>query len=425
MKETGPSNITPPAVRFSRTSLVRRFFLRSALAFLALTVLIATWDVLTYDPTVWQTDYARLKNDMARGYANLDWMVEHRKHDLPSIDRKTTAALENAHSRVRAFLAIRGFVRNFKDPHLRLVFDRGERPSADAQPLVTAASVAEAEQTTFVDSLAGHSCHGAGYEEGDHAFNFPFERIPGFRPVAGGDFPTAMIGDTGVLRIAQLGEDQYLSACELVYHAGVGARALKLEVRKLLQSKLRAAITELQTQGARRLLVDITGNGGGTEWVSEVVALMTDMPLSRDAARLLADACDRSGIWRGESVCPALAIPGEPTRIHGLGPWRGPLLLLVDRGTGSAAEDFVAWLKINRVATVMGETTAGAGGGYVNGGTRTRFRASPFSVRMPNCARFLADGTNEIEGIAPDIALPMQEKNRDVKAAAQALALAR
>jgi hypothetical protein len=26
---------------------------------------------------------------------------------------------------------------------------------------------------------------------------------------------------------------------------------------------------------------------------------------------------------------------------------------------------------------------------------------------MPNCARFLDDGTNEIEGITPDVVLPM------------------
>lgn len=425
MNETGLSYVNPRDVRSNRASRVIRLFRRIALAFLAMTVLVAGWDVLTYDATEWQVDYARLKRDMARGYANLDWMVEHRKLDLPAIDRETTTAIDNAHSRVRAFLAIRLFVQRFKDPHLRLVFERGERPLADPLPLVTAASVAVAEQTTFVDRPAGGSCGNAGYEEGRHAFVFPFERIPGFRSVGGGDFPTAMIGDTGVLRIAQLGEDQYLSACESVYRAGIGERALKLEVRKLQQSRLRAAIAELQAQGASRLLVDITGNGGGTEWVREAIALMTDLPLDRDAARLLADSCDRSGIWRGEPVCPALAFPGKPVRIQGLGAWRGPLLVLVDRGTGSAAEDFVAWLKINGVATVLGETTAGAGGGYVNGGTRTRLRATPFSVRMPNCARFLADGTNEIEGIAPGISLPMQDKNTDAKAAALASALAR
>lgn len=425
MKESGPVVVNLRGVQFFAAARALRLFRRTALAMLVVVVLVAAWDAVTYDATVWQADYALLKRDIARGYANLDWMVEHRKLDLPAIDRATTAAIDRAHSRVRAFLAIRRFVRGFNDPHLRLVFGLGERPLIEPPPLVTAASVARDEKTTFVDTPASENCTSSGYEEGRHAFVFPFERIAGFRSIGSGDFPTAMIGDTGVLRIAQFGEDQYLSACKSVHRAGIGKHALKLEVRKLQQAKLSAAIAGLQAQGARRLLVDITGNGGGTEWVKEVIASMTDKPLSRDHARLLADACDRSGIWRGETVCPALAPAGKPAQIQGLGPWRGPLLVLVDRSTGSAAEDFVAWLKINGVATVLGETTAGAGGGYVNGGTRTQFRASPFSVRMPNCARFLPDGTNEIEGIAPDIALLMQDKDAEAKAAALVAALAR
>jgi hypothetical protein len=58
-------------------------------------------------------------------------------------------------------------------------------------------------------------------------------------------------------------------------------------------------------------------------------------------------------------------------------------------------------MKDNRAATLIGARTFGAGCGYVDGGTRTRLRAIPRDVRMPNCARFLKDGTNEIEGVAP------------------------
>lgn len=422
MIERGP-NEKKGVARFLAGSRALKLLRQAALAVAAMIAAAAGWDVITFDAKVWQADYSQLKRDMARGYANLDWMAEHRKLDLPALDRETTAAIGSAHSRVRAFLAMRRFVRRFNDPHLRLVFDRDGSPLADAPPLATAASVARDDGRMIADTPAGENCTSCGYKEGNHAFAFPFERIPGFRALGGGDFPTGMIGGTGVLRIAQFGEDQYLSACQAAYRTGIGKRALKLEVRRLLQAKLSGAIAELQARGAQRLLVDITGNGGGTEWVSEVIALMTDQLLTRDRARLLADACDRSGIWRGEPVCPGLAPAGEPARIVGRVPWRGPLLVLVDRGTGSAAEDFTAWLKINKVATVLGETTAGAGGGYVNGGARTRFRASPFSVRMPNCARFLADGTNEIEGITPDIALPMEHK--DAKAAALAATLAR
>ncbi len=85
----------------------------------------------------------------------------------------------------------------------------------------------------------------------------------------------------------------------------------------------------------------------------------------------------------------------------------GPVFILVDNKTGSASEDFVAWLQQNGVAVVLGARTAGAGCGYVDGGGRIRLRQSPFDVMAPNCARFLNDGTNEIEGIKPDVEIAM------------------
>ena len=65
--------------------------------------------------------------------------------------------------------------------------------------------------------------------------------------------------------------------------------------------------------------------------------------------------------------------------------------------------------------------TMGAGCGYVNGGNPTRLAVVPVDVWMPNCARLLDDGTNEVEGIAPDVSLPMGD-GADQAAQANALA---
>ena len=51
------------------------------------------------------------------------------------------------------------------------------------------------------------------------------------------------------------------------------------------------------------------------------------------------------------------------------GVWRGPLIVLVNAGTGSAAEEFAAVLQDNRAAVIIGAPTAGAGCGHTNGGT--------------------------------------------------------
>lgn len=402
----------------NKTTSTKTLLRRAVLGLIALVLLAAAADVLTYDPQPWLADYTRLKRDMAQGYANLDWAVEHRGIDLTALDRQTTANLENAHSRVRAFLTLRDFVRGFDDPHFRM--KPGERPVPAAPAMPEAAGEPEP-----VDAPAGADCAAAGYEEGDHAFRFPFARMAGWAPLREGDFPSGLLGDTGVLRIAQFGEDRYLAACQAVFKPGIGDRALQLAVRARQQASLREAISELRAKGARRLLVDVSGNGGGSEWVSEVVALMTDKPLTRREALIVDPACDRGAVWRGEPPpCPVFAAgAAERATLQGNGTWSGPLLILADRGTGSAAEDFVAWLQQNRVAIVIGDRTAGAGCGYVNGGKPTRLSVVPVDVWMPNCARFLDDGRNEIDGIAPDIRIPMGDTDATRQADALAAAL--
>lgn len=391
---------------------------RTALALAALVLAVAAWDVATYDESAWLADYGRLKQDMAQGYANLDWMVEKRGVDLVALDKRTTAELENAHSRLRAFLALRRFVRGFDDPHFRL--KPGERPVPAPAAAPALAETSSIEEQEPVDAPAGADCAAAGYGEGDHGFRFPFASMPGWTPLREGDFPSGLAGDTGVLRIAQFGEDRYLAACEAVFKPGMGQRELKLAVRARQQALLSDTIAELRERGAKRLLVDVSGNGGGTEWVSSVIELMTDQAMSRREARLVGAACDRGAIWRGAPApCPVFEPDsGERATLQGNGTWRGPLFVLADRGTGSAAEDFVAWLQQNRVATVIGDRTAGAGCGYVNGGNPTRLSVVPVDVWMPNCARLLDDGTNEVEGLRPDRPLAMQDREPAELAAA-------
>ncbi len=395
---------------------VFRLLSRALLAVLALIVVaivgFGIWDVSTYDARAWRADYEHLKREMAQNYANLDWVVEHRGLDLAALDTETGAAIDNAHSRVRAMFALHRFIKAFNDPHLR--FKRREPAAAAAPAEVESSDAGEAAEPIVA------SCAAAGYEAEDVAFERPFETLDGWRALRAAPFPTGVAGDLGVLRIAAFGEDRYPEACEAVFRAGMTARELQLATRVRLQEELRAAIGELKQNGAARLLVDVSGNGGGTEWVGEVIQLMTDREMQRASARMVAPACDRSGIWRGERVCPVLAPAEEPAHLTGTGEWTGPLFILADRGTGSASEDFVAWLQQNGVATIIGQRTAGAGCGYVGGGGRIRLRAVPLDVMAPNCARQLNNGVNEIEGIAPDVELAM-----DTPAAEWAPALTR
>ena len=80
-------------------------------------------------------------------------------------------------------------------------------------------------------------------------------------------------------------------------------------------------------------------------------------------------------------------------------------ILLVDRRTASASEMLASLMQISGSATVIGEKTAGAGCGYVDGGTKYFLPNSKLRLWMPDCVRYRADGVNEVEGIKPDVVL--------------------
>jgi hypothetical protein len=103
---------------------------------------------------------------------------------------------------------------------------------------------------------------------------------------------------------------------------------------------------------------------------------------------------------RGKPWAPLLFSPMEFPYAEGV--WRGPLIVLMDRGVGSAASEFAAELQDNRAAVLMGEPSGG-GCGHTDGGTPTILQNSKAVLSVPDCARFRADGTNEAMGIQPDV----------------------
>ena len=137
-----------------------------------------------------------------------------------------------------------------------------------------------------------------------------------------------------------------------------------------------------------------------------------------------AQPCDWRSAFQAGAPMPGCTMltrsrrrPCDPptARCSGSGPRSGerrrglveaPLYILINRRTGSAAEQFAAVLRDNGAATLVGERTAGAGCGYIDGGHEVRLKHSGVKVKMPNCVRSRLDGTNEVEGIAPDVTVP-------------------
>jgi len=228
---------------------------------------------------------------------------------------------------------------------------------------------------------------------------------------------------------------------------------------------------ELERRGAVAVVVDLTGNGGGSELADAMARALTRTPLhlaqggfirhplhvralqdERDA--ILADSgrataaqriimtrvlaridslqveavrdCGRDTLWSGGTaacsntiVRPPYVDYAAPGTFEGLengwalwapswhggaeGIYRGTLLVLQDHHSASASEEFVARLRDNGAALIVGERSYGAGCGYSNGGTKLELEALGLLIRAPDCQRLRMNGANEAETIVPDV----------------------
>jgi C-terminal processing protease CtpA/Prc len=83
--------------------------------------------------------------------------------------------------------------------------------------------------------------------------------------------------------------------------------------------------------------------------------------------------------------------------------WRGPLIVLTDGETWSAAEELPATLQDNKAAVILGGRTGGAGCGHASGAEPITLKNSGGKLVLPDCVRFRFDGSNEVAGVIPDV----------------------
>lgn len=88
-----------------------------------------------------------------------------------------------------------------------------------------------------------------------------------------------------------------------------------------------------------------------------------------------------------------------------IGRWSGPLYVLTNSATYSAAEMFAAVLQNNRAARIVGTPSGGDGCGFMAESEPLVLPNTQLRIRLPDCVRLRADGSNEVAGIQPDIAV--------------------
>ncbi|HUU11397.1 MAG TPA: S41 family peptidase [Phycisphaerae bacterium] len=174
------------------------------------------------------------------------------------------------------------------------------------------------------------------------------------------------------------------------------------------ENELRRAISQLADQGARALVLDLRDNPGGTllDAIGAAGVFLAGGRVTRTRGRAL------GATWTYD--VPLLARQ----------PWRGPLVVLVNENTASAAEVLAAALARRGRATIVGRRTFGKGAAQIN------VPVGESSAVCLTVARVYdpADECIEGRGVTPDLQVaqapePVEERRDDVamRAAIEAL----
>lgn len=435
-----------------------------------------------FNKEAWLEDFSQLKREMSLHYANLDWVIESRKINLKQLSEQTQSRLQQSVSDVESKRIFESFLNAFGDGHLYVEWvDNSRSP--------TSAGNTPEKVIPF--------CERMGYRVHNKPPRIQFTLLDNFQEIISGDskyFPIGILNvkdnkKIGVIRISIFSELAFPDLCELaIAEMKIGNDSIcneaceekvQLKAANLLTEALTRQVEVLKKKRIDYLLVDITGNGGGTNWIEPAARTLSSRQLNSPrqqfirhdhwteqldhrlsviqsemheitgpsqklllrAEKILRTAmqeslvqCNRDAVWDNlvpdcsllaaspllypQSIFP-YASPGSlpdnasaqylfyPSRYaYREGVYTGPLIILVDQGTWSSAEYFTAMLKDNIAASIIGAPTGGAGCGYTNGGIPTILKNSGAKVKMPDCVRLRADGTNEVEGITPDILIP-------------------
>lgn len=402
---------------------------------------------------------------MQQKYANIDWLTGERGLTLAALFDPAAARVKVAGSDEAARAVFDRLIRRIGDGHVDIDWPQpthvGEQDHAPADACTTIGFDARRRSPGIAPHLAG------------------------YRPIAGSSsFPAGMVTvdgkPVGVIRIGGFETQGAPALCR------AAIAALHIPVEKPCDGSCQDSIltwtydrmtqdladraAQFRVADATALVVDISDNGGGSEWAEAAARMLAAKPISSErigfvrgqhwakhwdilatqlraaaakaspvdqaklvtwakqaeAARAQAEAGNhiggagfatglvgeaKSGSLPHDGWGPAVFSPAQFSYRDGA--WRGPLVVIVDDETWSAAEEFAAVLQDNRVAVLIGSRSGGAGCGHTDGGTPTILAHSGATLELPDCIRFRADGSNEVRGVIPDLLVGLRDSDGD------------
>ena len=272
------------------------FFLVAALAVAAAVPLLPSLvPADDADRTAWREELIRLETHLASAYANFQWTVETESLDLVGLHRAADSSLAAAANRRAARRTFRELVRAFEDGHLNV--------DPPAHPFIRLAERAVRGSGGPIEAAAsaGSACRRLGFSAESHGFGLPFDQLPGYAPVATAPFRAGILRgvneDIAVIRIASFAEQNYAPACEEAWNARAAVsgepcdeaceEALYADVSRRLVATFARTLERLERSGVRTLIVDVTGNGGGSSLADALARELSPLPLRSSPVGLI------------------------------------------------------------------------------------------------------------------------------------------
>lgn len=236
----------------------------------------------TFRTQPWLEDFQQLLEEMSSHYANLEYAISDRHMDLPQLRKDTEEKLQQTCDESSARSAIESFLKAFGDGHLVIDWPKPASP----QPTTAATP----------QDINADLCSRLGYKKQKLKPGVDFSGIQQFTSLGGEEadwFPGGILqigqAKVGVIRIGVFSEHWFPEICKRVVaerHLPTAEKcddkcedSIAIETGNQLSAALLRRSAQLQTAGASAILVDITNNGGGSDWVESVARNLSPAPL--------------------------------------------------------------------------------------------------------------------------------------------------
>ena len=229
-----------------------------------------------YDPKPWLRDVDVMQAAFSEKYANFDWAVFQREADLTAMFSRTRERIGVATNDAQARAAIDRFTQQLGDAHVVVEWSQMAPPQSSSATRVSTGSAAQCERLGYSTAIGGRAI--AAYLRGYTALEADTET----------EFPAGVIEvqgrRVGFLRIGAFTPKMSPALCRssLKEFASIeggcdDACASNVEDAAYteLSRDLAHRLRDLERAGVVFLVIDITRNGGGSEWAEAAARMLT------------------------------------------------------------------------------------------------------------------------------------------------------